>query len=416
MQKKKDRDLRQEAVHTGAPSEPQSAEHRSEHASPRPEKREEVPDSKGSPNNVNDMDGTNSSGRSGRQTGKQKKKKWSTKKKVLVVLLVVLIVLAVLVCGALLYVMSKIDKINTVDRGYDNSVYDSIIEDPPSVENPNNEPDTPSEIISEEDRKIQEIIDSATPIKFSDDVLNILLIGTDARTHDYRGRSDSMILVSVNTKTKKVVMTSIMRDIYLSIPGKSNNRINAAYNWGGADLLIQTIEQHFKIRIDKFVQVDFLSFESVIESVGGVDIELTGAEADYMNNALGSTQVSAGMNHLNGKQALIYSRIRYIGNADFERTQRQRTVLQELMKSASKLSISEMNDCLDTILPLLTTDLTEGELLDLVLHAPTYLGYERVQLRIPANGTYKNMRVGGRAVLGIDFEENRNIMIEEIYG
>lgn len=360
------------------------------------------------------------------------KKKSSTRKKVLIGLLVFLMVLLAVLGGAFIYLSSKLDKINMVDRDYDNSVYDSIEELPPEVENPNSEPDTPDSEIKDLESQIDANVgddsqsdgskpkDEPIKLKFSDDVLNVLLIGTDARTSDYRGRSDSMILVSINKETEEIVMTSIMRDVYLKIPGKGYNRINASYAYGGADLLIQTIEQNFKIRIDKFVQVDFQSFEKVVEAVGGVSIPLNSSEITVMkqfgSDMNGKPFSGAGTYKLNGKQALAYSRIRYVGHSDFERTQRQRRVLDEIIKSAKNLSIGELSDSLDVILPLVTTDFKKGELIDLILGSVSYLSYDRVQLRIPADHTYSNMRIRGMAVLGIDFDENRRLMYETIYG
>ncbi len=351
---------------------------------------------------------------------KKKKKKWSTKKKVLVGLLIFLIVVLLLLGAAFLYIMSKLDKMNLVDRDYDNSVYESISEAPPEVENPNSEPDTPESELDSLNSELDRLEQEATELKFSEDVLNVLLIGTDARTGDYRGRSDSMILVSINQKTEEIVMTSIMRDTYVSIPGKNKNRINAAYAYGGADLLIQTVEANFGVRIDKFVQVDFTSFVDVVEAVGGVEIELNERELNYLNGVYSASDplVNVGGNKylLNGNQALTYSRIRYIGNADFERTQRQRRVLEEIISSAKELSIIELSDSLDIILPFLTTDFTKGELLSLILDSVEYFGYERIQHRVPADHTFWNIRLDGRAMLGIDFEENREILIEMIYG
>ena len=360
------------------------------------------------------------------------KKKSSTRKKVLIGLLVFLMVLLAVLGGAFIYLSSKLDKINMVDRDYDNSVYDSIEELPPEVENPNSEPDTPDSEIKDLESQIDANVgddsqsddskpkDEPIKLKFSDDVLNVLLIGTDARTSDYRGRSDSMILVSINKETEEIVMTSIMRDVYLKIPGKGYNRINASYAYGGADLLIQTIEQNFKIRIDKFVQVDFQSFEKVVEAVGGVSIPINSSEITVMkqfgSDMNGKPFSGAGTYKLNGKQALAYSRIRYVGHSDFERTQRQRRVLDEIIKSAKNLSIGELSDSLDVILPLVTTDFKKGELIDLILGSVSYLSYDRVQLRIPADHTYSNMRIRGMAVLGIDFDENRRLMYETIYG
>lgn len=372
------------------------------------------------------------------ETKQKQKKKSSVRKKILIGMSIFLVVVVAVLGGAFLYLSSKIDKINMVDRDYDNSVYDSIEELSPDVENPNSEPDSPDSEIKDLESQIDANVngegnsdkpeEKPIELKFSDDVLNILLIGTDARTSGSRGRSDSMILVSINKKTEEIIMTSIMRDIYLKIPGKGYNRINASYAYGGADLLIQTVEQNFRIKIDKFVQVDFTSFEKVVDAVGGVTINVSDAEAKVMNTYIKQLNRNAGRPleegflekggkyKLNGVQALAYSRIRKVGHADFERTQRQRRVLDEIIKSAKSLSIGELSDSLDVILPLVTTDFKKGELIDLVLNSVSYLSYDRVQLRIPADHSYSNMRIRGMAVLGIDFDENRNLMYKTIYG
>lgn len=368
--------------------------------------------------------GNNNNKGSKKGGAKEEIKRWSLKKKIIAVLLILLIILVILGTIAFVFIMTKLDMVNTVDRGYDNSIYNSIESDSdldPTL------PNSPSSDIDALNSQIDNIINNSTPIKFSDDVYNILLIGTDARNTTERGRSDSMILVSLNKKTKTIVLTSIMRDIWISIPGKSNGRINSAYAWGGADLLIQTIESHFKVRIDKFVRVNFFSFEEVIDSVGGVEITVSDAEAKGMEGALRELNKLEGVDPttdflghggtyiLNGKQALAYARLRYVGNADFERTERQRRVLEQILKRAKGLSMLELNDCLDTLLPLLTTDLTKGEMLGLIVDAPTYLGYDIVQQRIPADGMFTDMTIGGAQVLGIDFEKTTEYMIETIY-
>ncbi len=357
--------------------------------------------------------------RGGKSGGK--KKKWTTKRKVLLVLLIILLIIMIAIAAVGIYIMSKLDKVNVVDRTYDNSIYDSIEIDPGDYAQPGPDgssiPDSPDSVIDELQSQIDSNVQSSTPIKFSDDVLNVLLIGTDARTHDYRGRSDSMILVSLNKKTKQVIMTSIMRDIYIMIPGIGYSKLNHSYAWGGADLLIQTIESNFKIRIDKFVQVDFLSFESVIDAVGGVDMYINESEMTIMREVIPAEQDHGeGMYHLNGKQALRFARIRYVGNADFERTQRQRRVLQEILKKAQDLSIFELNDLLDTMLPLLTTDMSKGEMLDLITHSVSYLGYERVEQRVPADGMWWSVWVDGMDCLGINFDDTIKKMQGVIYG
>jgi len=267
----------------------------------------------------------------------------------------------------------------------------------------------------------------SVPPMYDENVYNVLLIGTDSRNKTDRGRSDSMILMSINKKTEEIHMTSFMRDSYVAIPGKYNNRINAAYAYGGADLLMDTIELNYKIKIDKYVRVNFFSFMEVIDAVGGVTITVSDAEVKVMNNYIGELNTllgkksndgklsKGGTYNLTGKQALGYCRIRYVGNADFQRTQRQRDVLMKVLEKVKGMSISEMNDFLEIFLPKVTTNIPESEIFSLVMNALTYTKYPVYQHRIPADGTWWNLRVRGMAVLGMNFDKNINMLKQEIY-
>lgn len=170
-------------------------------------------------------------------------------------------------------------------------------------------------------------------------VVNILLIGQDTRVAGERARSDSMIIVTLNRTEKEISLTSVMRDLYVQIPGYSDNRINAAYAYGGSALLDAAIKKNFAIEIDGNVEVDFDGFTKVIDAVGGVDLDLNPDEAEYLQNA--GYAVSVGANHLNGDAALTYARIRYVGNADYERTNRQRKLLKSLFQSLKGSSFSQ---------------------------------------------------------------------------
>ena len=200
---------------------------------------------------------------------------------------------------------------------------------------------------------------ASSPMK-EEGVTNILLIGNDSRENGEDGRSDAMILLSISNKTKKIYMTSLLRDMYVEIPGHKDNRLNAAYSYGGAELLMETIEQNFDIHISRYVLVNFEAFANLVDAVGGVDLELTGKEVEYVNGYLVEYNIllgrpegtdyfddlSGGMVHLNGPQALAYCRNRYIGT-DFGRTERQRKVLTEVIHKLPKGCLLYTSDAAD---------------------------------------------------------------------
>jgi len=247
------------------------------------------------------------------------------------------------------------------------------------------------------------------------DVFNILLIGQDKRPNQTSNqRSDSMILVSYNKADGKVKLISLMRDMYVQIPGYSDNRINAAYAFGGMDLLDKTIEQDFSVSIDGNMEVDFEGFSAIIDQLGGVDITINSSEAAYMQSY--GFNVAEGTNHMNGETALCYVRIRHVGNADFERTERQRTLLTQVASDVNALSTMDKISLIDKLLPYLSTDLSKTEIMS---YAYTVLknGYNGLEsYRIPGDGTYKSVSIRGMSVLLPDLDANRQSLKEYIYG
>lgn len=253
----------------------------------------------------------------------------------------------------------------------------------------------------------------------SQNVYHILLIGSDTREQDV-GRSDSMILVSINRDTRQIVMTSILRDIYLKIPGWGSNRVNAAFAWGGPELLLETIQTNFKMPVDDYVQVDFESFVEVVDLLGGVEVEVSELEQWATNRLLAYDDLidanEEGKTLLNGTQALAYSRIRNIGASDFDRTGRQRKVISAMFDKAQGLGLLQLNDLANAVLPCVSTNLSQGEVFFILLHALEYLDYELVSFRIPMDGTYKNLMIYGMSVLGIEFESNLQAWYDTVYG
>ena len=262
----------------------------------------------------------------------------------------------------------------------------------------------------------------------ADGVTNILLIGNDSRLNGEDGRSDAMILVSISTKTGKVLMTSVLRDIYVEIPGYGSNRLNAAYAFGGPELLMKTIEQNFDIPVNRYILVNFEAFANVVDAVGGVDLELTPDEVIWVNAYLNEYNelrgeefgydyiydLEGGMLHLNGAQALAYSRNRYIG-MDFGRTERQRKVMEEIIKKLPGTVLKDFNGFIEALCPNLTTNLTFTECYTLLLRAPFALRYERVSGSLPLEDTWWNETRDSMAVLGVDFEANKEYLKENLY-
>ena len=225
-------------------------------------------------------------------------------------------------------------------------------------------------------------------IWYSDDVTNILLLGLDegGRNYPYR-RSDAMIVASINKKTKDIKLVSFSRTAYVAIEGYSNTRLNHAHGYGGAPLVIDTIEKNYKIRIDNYISTTFEAFQQLIDCLGGVDIGLTQAEVNddtmrYVLKLQGYTDLVPGTYTLNGYSALNYVRLRSI-DSDRERTQRQRNVLTSLAAKARSMNVLQLNSALNDILPLVTTDLTRTEILGQAMNIPSYLSGNIEQYILP---------------------------------
>ncbi len=260
-------------------------------------------------------------------------------------------------------------------------------------------------------------------------VRSILLIGTDARdVTTEKGRSDSMILVSLNSRTDTMYLTSFMRDAYVEIPGHGNAKLNAAYSFGGAELLMDTLELNYGVSIDDYLCVSFVGFAGVIDAFGGVEITLSESEAKAVNDILlsevnelmGDAPDSdflqgGGTYVLDGKQALSYSRIRYVGNADFERTSRQREVMTQLFANLKTRAATAVPKLISSALPHVGTNMSTRELYFLSLRAPSALGYEIEQIQIPADGTWSGQTVDGQSVLVVDFAQNTALLQDTVY-
>ena len=237
-------------------------------------------------------------------------------------------------------------------------------------------------------------------------VLNVMLFGEDNTNGDKNGLSDTMIMMTIDNRHKKLKLTSFQRDTYVYIPEYGYNRMNASYTLGGAGLTIKTIESNFGIKVDRYAVVDFNSFIKIIDTLGGIGLELTQDEIDYINYQLYKNKQSdtptditdsPGIVHLTGKQALWHARNRGLdireeaigidGN-DWDRTSRQRKLIQKLFTDMKSADLTKIVSIVSSVGPLVTTNLKKDEITALVSHSLTYLKYDVEQYNIPSEGMW----------------------------
>ncbi len=327
-------------------------------------------------------------------------------KKVLLILLVVLLSL-ILVAGVgvtilLEYQLSRIrrpeDQITLSPEEISSVLQEEIQETDPELQLPTLAPE-----------ELTKPPETAPVIEKKDEVINILLVGQDTRG-SHRAHSDAMVLCTINKDKKTLVMTSFLRDMYMHIPGFGPQRINVAYMVGGFPMLNATMLENFGVQADYNIEVDFNAFKQVIDLVGGVSIKLTAAEANWIAPGV----LYPGVNHLDGKYALSYARIRKL-DSDFGRTNRQRTVLLALLEQIRHVDVETLYNLVDTLIPYVTTDMTSAQILSLTLElAPLLPDLQVTSQRIPADDMYRSAWVDGMAVLIPDFEANRQVLKDTI--
>ncbi|WP_291658812.1 LCP family protein [Clostridium sp.] len=253
---------------------------------------------------------------------------------------------------------------------------------------------------------------------YADDVINIALYGIDA-TDGNIGRSDAIMIATVDKANNSLKLTSIMRDSYVDIPGRGMDKINHAYAFGGPELAISTLNRNFDLNIDDFVAVNFTTLPEVIDALGGVEIEITEEEVSHIAGIY-----SAGVYNLTGAQALSYSRIRYAEGGDYKRTERQRTVLEKLFEGLSNISVTEIPGVLNKVLPMIQTSLSTSEIIELGTVVLKMGVHTLEQERFPLDGYSYGDMIDGIYYLVFDQEEtaeqlheylfnNRKIWLEE---
>lgn len=261
------------------------------------------------------------------------------------------------------------------------------------------------------------------------DIVNILLVGSDTRSElgsEKYGRSDTVMIATIDNKHNRLKLTSLMRDMDVDIPGYGKHKFNAAYSYGGPELLYKTIATNFGISLDGYAEVDFEAFKDIVDEVGGVEIELTEQEAQYLNttnyiSGKKNRNVVPGWNTMNGAQALGYCRVRKRANIngtnnDQGRTERQRMVMSGIFDKVKKMPMSKWMDIIDVVLPNITTDISNGDIISYATDIVTMGTTEIDQYRIPVEGHYSNGNspTDGE-VLTLDLPANKQLLQDFLF-
>ena len=273
-------------------------------------------------------------------------------------------------------------------------------------------------------------------------IVNVLLVGADKNLDELskKGadrRSDSMMIATLDIKHSKLKLTSLMRDMYLPVPGYGNQKLNSAYYYGGIPLLYETIAQNFDIKMDGYAEVNFDAFINVIDKLGGVEVELTQSETDALNNTTAAIKrkkyrnMKVGKQILNGHQALGYCRVRkgrklpdgrilgvYTKSGkgdDFGRVERQRLTIQSIVNKVKKLSPTELIDLAADVLPSVTTDIQKDDIYSYMLSVVGMGSTKIKQFAVPQDGMYSNQTINGQSVLVPDLTKNKAALKKFIF-
>ena len=338
-------------------------------------------------------------------------------------LILIVSLISLLVLSAAAFFISKLDKISYEGETNKNPSSEQVVA-----------PDVSDDGTDEsfEDLKIDigdlTVSETAPPIPEeeivqSDEVVNILLLGTDERSENFnnKSRSDSMILVSINKDKNTVRLVSFERGIGVPIlEGQYKGEydlLTHTFRWGGADLVEKTIEHCFKINIDHHVRLNFNSVTEIVDAIGGIDLEFTKAEANAINNDVhsGRKVVTAGVNHVDGATALGFARLRKI-DSDWKRVERQRKVILAVVDELKGSNLLTLNNLIDTVLPMVQTNMSKVDIAELALYAPSFLKSEFDQMTIPKKGTYGGMSIRADAyAFAVDYEINNDLLHRFLY-
>ena len=249
----------------------------------------------------------------------------------------------------------------------------------------------------------EEVEEKLSP--YSNSIINIALFGVDSADVS-TGRSDSIIIATIDTIHKKLKLTSVMRDSYVNISGIGNDKINHAYAFGGPQLAIKTLNENFNLNIEDFVAVNFDSLPKIIDMLGGVTIDITSEEVSHIPGI-----DSEGTYNLNGAQALSYSRIRYATGGDYVRTERQRTILTKIFEKVLTINPMKYPSLLNEVLPMVQTSLDYSKILELGTEVLKMGVTTLEQERFPLDGYCQGEMING--VYYLTF--NKALTVEQLY-
>lgn len=244
--------------------------------------------------------------------------------------------------------------------------------------------------------------------------INLALFAVDRRDKSQEGNSDVIMIITIDQVTKKIRMSSILRDTYVNIEGKGMDKINAAFALGGPQLAIKTINQNFDMDIQDYINVDFFGTAKMIDALGGVEINVKSEEIPYLNNYLKEISIienippvdvtSPGIQVLNGRQTVAYTRIRAVGRGDYERTERQRTVLIALFNKMKGAGPALYPVFMNQILPNMETSLSGMNLFKIGGDLLNSKSKTIEQARFPLDSSSKGIRVNNIWYLSADLK------------
>lgn len=310
------------------------------------------------------------------------------------IVLSVFIIFAIFVGGAFGYVFYELNKMNTTK-------------------------------ISKTDADLGIKSTAATKEEVSSDIINIALFGVDRRNKTDATRSDSMIILSIDQKHKKIKMSSLMRDLYVTIKDHGQTKLTHAYAYGGPQLAIRTINENLNLNIRNYVTVDFFDLEKLIDAVGGVTINVNQDEITYINSYMNETAniekksiskvTTSGLQTLNGLQAVAYSRIRYTAGDDFKRTERQRTVLTALLTKIQSVGATQFPSVVNKLLPFTETSMNSVDLIKLGTKVITSKTTTLEQERFPVDGYWSSEMINKVSYLVADIKATADQIHKFIY-